>query len=91
MVNRPVVADEFPIYTTPDPLKSGLDHFLLTVYTGNNQVRLMIKKGNSAHARNHRKAWQAHMKKMVRNEDAFTQRFRTTKGVRTRFFSVWGP
>ena len=44
MVNRPVVADEFPIYTTPDPLKSGLDHFLLTVYTGNNQVRLMIER-----------------------------------------------
>ena len=27
----------------------------------------------------------------VRNEDAFTQRFRTAKGVRTRFFPVLGP
>ena len=26
------------------------------------------------------------MKKMVRNDDAFTQRFRAAKGVRTRFF-----
>ena len=44
---------------------------------------------------NHRKAQQADMKKMERNEDAFTQRFRTAKGVRTRFFffffSVFGP
>ena len=31
------------------------------------------------------------MKNMVRNEDAFKQRFRTAKGVRTRFFSVLGP
>ena len=61
------------------------------VYTGNNQVRLMIEKSNSTHARSHRKARQAHMEKMVRNEDAFTQRFRTAKGVRTRFFSVLGP
>ena len=52
------------------------------------------KQRNSAHARNHRKARQAHMKKMVRivrNEDAFTQRFRSGKGVRTRLFSVLGP
>ena len=45
-------------------------------------------------ARNHRKARQAHMKKkvrIVRNEDAFTQRFRSGKGVLTRFFSVLGP
>ena len=28
------------------------------------------------------------MKNMVRNEDAFTQRVRTAKGVRTRFFFV---
>ena len=48
----------------------------------------MIEKCNSTHARNHRKARQAHMKKMVRNEDAFTQSFRTAKGVRTRFFFV---
>ena len=37
------------------------------------------------------------MKKMVRNDDAFTQRFRTAKGVRTRFFfrfwaiAAYGP
>ena len=37
------------------------------------------------HARNHRKARQAHMN-MVRNEDAFTQSFRTAKGVQTSFF-----
>ena len=47
----------------------------------------MIGKCNSTHARNHRKARHAHMKKMVRNEDAFAQRFRTAKGVRTLFFS----
>ena len=46
----------------------------------------MIEKCNGTHARNHRKARQAHIKKMVRNEDAFTQRFRTAKEVRTRFF-----
>ena len=52
----------------------------------------MIEKCNSTHARNHRKARQAHMKKMVLNEDAFTRRFRTAKGVQTRFFfSVLGP
>ena len=48
------------------------------------------KQRNSTHARNHRKARQAHMKKMVRivrNEDAFTQRFRSGKGV---FFRFWG-
>ena len=40
-----------------------------------------------------RKLRQAHLKKMVRNEDAFTQRFQTAKGVRTLFFffSVLGP
>ena len=44
------------------------------------------------HARNHRKARQAHMN-MVRNEDTFTQSFRTAKGVQTSFFffSVLGP
>ena len=31
------------------------------------------------------------MKKMVRNEDAFTQRFRTTKVVRIRFFFGMAP
>ena len=36
----------------------------------------MIEKRNSTHARNHRKARQAHVK-MVGNEDAFTQCFRT--------------
>ena len=46
----------------------------------------MIEKCNGTHARNHHKARQAHMKKMVGNEHAFTQRFRTAKGVRTRFF-----
>ena len=46
----------------------------------------MIEKCNSTHARNHREARQAHIKKMLRNEDAFTQRFRTAKGVRTRVF-----
>ena len=50
----------------------------------------MIEKCNSTHARNHRKARQAHIKKMVRNEDAFTQRFRTTKGVRALFFCCFG-
>ena len=30
------------------------------------------------------------MKKMVRNDDAFTQRFRTAKGVRTLFFFRFG-
>ena len=86
-----------PIYTIEktgsDPLKRGPDQFFLIVYTGNNQVGLMIEKFSSTHARNHRKARQAHMKKMVRNENAFTQRFRTAKGVRTLFFffSVLGP
>ena len=57
----------------------------------------MIEKCNSTHARNHRKARQAHIKKMLRNEDAFTQRFRTAKGVRTRVFfglgaiAAYGP
>ena len=37
------------------------------------------------HARNHHKARQSHMN-MVRNEDAFTQSFRTAKGVQTSFF-----
>ena len=83
----------------PDPLlKSGPNRFFLIVYTGNNQVRFMIEKCNSTHARNHRKARQAHIKKMLRNEDAFTQRFRrTAKGVRTRVFfglgaiAAYGP
>ena len=76
----------------PDPLKSGPDQFFLSVYTFNNQVWLMIEKCNDTHARNHRKARQAHMKKMVRNEGAFTQRFPTAKGVRTSFFffRFWG-
>ena len=90
----PGEAESSPTYTTekkpdPDPLKSGSDGFFLTVYTGNNKVRLMIEECNSTHARNHRKARQAHMKKMVRNEDALTQRFRTAKGGRTGFFRFW--
>jgi len=51
----------------------------------------MVEECNSTHVRNHRKARQAHMRKMVRNEDASTQRFRTAKGVRTRFFPVLEP
>ena len=51
----------------------------------------MIEKCNSTHARNQRKTRQAHMKKMVQNEEAFTQRFRITKGVRALFFVVLGP
>ena len=91
----PGEAESSPTYTTekkpdPDPLKSGSDRFFLTVYTGNNKVRLMIEECNSTHARNHRKARQAHMKKMVRNEDTLTQRFRTAKGGRTGFFSGFG-
>ena len=54
------------------PIKKWSGPIVLTVYTGNNQVGLMIKKCTSTHTRNHRKARQAHMK-MVRNEDAFTQ------------------
>ena len=51
----------------------------------------MIEKCNSTHARNHRQARQAHIKKMLRNEDAFTQRFRrTAKEVRTRVFFRFG-
>ena len=50
----------------------------------------MIEKCNSTHARNQRKARQAHMKKMVLNEDAFTRRFRAAKGVQTRFFFGFG-
>ena len=46
----------------------------------------MIERYNSTHARNHRKLRQAHIEKIVRNEDAFAQRFRTAKGIRTRFF-----
>ena len=69
---------------------SGSPMYTLIVYSGNNQVRLMIEKCNSTHARNHRKARQAHMKKMVLNEDAFTRRFRAAKGVQTRFFRFWG-
>ena len=76
-----------PIYTAG---KKSPDQFFLTIYKGNNQVRFMIEKRNSTHGRNHRKARQAHMK-MVRNEDEFTQCFRTAKGVQTSFFSVWGP
>ena len=41
----------------------------------------MIEKCNSAHAQNHHRAWQAHMKKIV-----FTQCFRTAKGVWSFFF-----
>jgi len=41
-----------PIYTTekmgPGPLKSGPDQFYLTVYTGSNQVRLVIEKSPKA-------------------------------------------
>ena len=50
-----------PMYATekPEPI------FFLIVYSGNNQFRLMIEKCNSTRARNHRKARQAHMKKMV--------------------------
>ena len=70
----------------PDALKSCPDQYFLTVYIGNNQVRLIIKKCNSTHARNHGKAWQVHMKKMVQNEDVFTQLFGTSKGVQTNFF-----
>ena len=52
----------------------------------------MIEKCNGTHARNHRKARQAQLNEMVRNEDAFAQRFRTAKGIRTRFLiSVLGP
>ena len=50
----------------------------------------MIEKRNSTHAQNYRKAWQAQMKKMVQNKDAFTQCFQTAKGVQTHFFSVLG-
>ena len=78
----------------PEPLKSGPDQYILTVYTRNNQIRLNSAKVDmckSRHARNHRKARQAHMKKMVRKEHVFTQRFRTAKGVRTRFGGVLGP
>ena len=51
----------------------------------------MSVKCNSTHVRNHRKAQQVHMKKMVLNEDEFTRRFRTAKGVQTRFFfRFWG-
>ena len=39
----------------------------------------MIEKCNSTHARKHRKARQAHMKKTVPNEDEFTQRFATER------------
>ena len=39
----------------------------------------MIEKYNSTHARKHRKALQAHMKKTVPNEDEFTQRFATER------------
>ena len=62
------------------------DQFFLTVYTGNNQVRLRIEKCNSTHARNHRKLRQAHIKKMVWNEDAFTQRFQHQTGSGLFFF-----
>ena len=50
----------------------------------------MSVKCNSTHVRNHRKARQVHMKKMVLNEDEFTRRFRTAKGVQTRFFFGFG-
>ena len=80
-----------PIYATE---KNGAGPiFFLTIHTGNNQDRLMIEKCKKlTHARNHRKARQAQMKKMVRNEDTFTQYFRTAKGVRTRlfYFRFWG-
>ena len=33
----------------PDLLKSGPDQFFLTVYTDNNQVRLMTEKSPNAH------------------------------------------
>ena len=91
-----VVNDSF---TAENCVKSHLHYrknrvrtnFFNSLPVGNNQVRLMIEKFSSTQARNHPKARQAHMKKMVRNEDAFTQRFRTAKGVRTFFFSVLGP
>ena len=76
-----------------DPLTRGPDQFCLNFYMGNNQVRLMIEKCNSTHARNHCRARQAHMKKMLRNEDTFTQCFQTAKGVRSHFFFrfCYGP
>ena len=79
-----------PIYTTEKtgsgPIKKWSGPI---VYVGNNQVRLMIEKCSSTHVQNHRKVRQAHMKKMVRNKDAFTLHFRTAKGVRTHFFRFW--
>ena len=62
-----------PIYTAE---KSGQDHFFFNRLQGVTiRLGLWLK-----HARNHRKARQSHMN-MVRNEDAFTQSFRTAKGV----------
>ena len=79
-----------PIYTTEKtgsgPMKKWSGPI---VYVGYNQVRLMIEKCSSTHAQNHRKVWQALMKKMVQNKDAFTLHFRTAKGVQTHFFRFW--
>ena len=73
-----------PIYTAE---KSGPDHFFFFKPFTRVTIRLGLWL---KHARNHRKARQSHMN-MVRNEDAFTQSFRTAKGVQTIFFSVLGP
>ena len=58
-------------------LKSLLHHWKNRVRTN---FFLAVYTGNN----------QAHMKKMVRNEDTFTQRFRTAKGVQTRCFFGFG-
>ena len=64
-----------------------------TIFFFNRFTRVTIRLGLwLKHARNHPKARQAHMN-MVRNEDAFTQSFRTAKGVQTSFFFrfCYGP
>ena len=69
----PGEAESSPTYTTEKtgsgPIKKWFGPIFLTVYTGNNLVRLMIEKCNSTHAWKHHEARQAHMKKMVRNQE----------------------
>ena len=54
-------------------------------------IDAIVKKlMDCTHGRKHGKAQQAHMKKMARNEDAFTQGFEQQKGSGLVFFFGFG-
>ena len=71
---------------------SSLVHTIVFFFCVFDAIDAIVKKlMDCTHARNHGKAQQAHMKKMARNEDAFTQGFEQQKGSGLVFFSVLGP